>query len=307
MQKLRKRRSGPWRLAIQSILYNNDLEAFQSSLLSLSRSAELLLKSGMCNSVSLFLGDSSPTPLLDEATLGKIRQANPSFSTVGYLPFEYNAGTAAGHNKLAAMHEDDLLLIRNPDVFPAPRALEQMVRELEDLSIGIVEAKQLPIEHPKDYDPKSGDTSWAATAFAMFPRDIFDQVGGFDQANFFLYCDDVDFSWRVRELGLRVVFLPSAVVFHDKRLGEEGEWQPSSAEKYYSAEASLFLTTKWGRPDLAAGYLKYFEESDEDHLKRAAKEYRRREEAGLLPAVRRGATDVAQFVGYQYAKHRFEL
>jgi N-acetylglucosaminyl-diphospho-decaprenol L-rhamnosyltransferase len=54
---------------------------------------------------------------------------------------------------------------------------------------------------------------------AMFIRtDIFRRLGGFDE-RFFLYHEEIDFAHRLRDQGLRVVFLPQCVVTH---AGEQG-------------------------------------------------------------------------------------
>ena len=47
----------------------------------------------------------------------------------------------------------------------------------------------------------------------MFTRAAFDRVGGWD-AGFFLFSEDVDFCKRMHDAGLRVVYVPSARVYH---------------------------------------------------------------------------------------------
>jgi glycosyltransferase involved in cell wall biosynthesis len=44
-------------------------------------------------------------------------------------------------------------------------------------------------------------------------RSVFDEIGGFDES--FEYGSDVDFSWRAIHHGLRIRFVPDAVVLHD--------------------------------------------------------------------------------------------
>jgi hypothetical protein len=44
-------------------------------------------------------------------------------------------------------------------------------------------------------------------------RDVFDLVGGFDET--FRYGSDADFTWRANDAGLRVRYVPEAVVAHD--------------------------------------------------------------------------------------------
>jgi GT2 family glycosyltransferase len=54
---------------------------------------------------------------------------------------------------------------------------------------------------------------------AMFIRkDMFHKLGGFDE-RFFLYHEEIDFAHRLRDAGLRLVYLPQCVVVHG---GEKG-------------------------------------------------------------------------------------
>jgi N-acetylglucosaminyl-diphospho-decaprenol L-rhamnosyltransferase len=54
---------------------------------------------------------------------------------------------------------------------------------------------------------------------AMFIRkDIFERLGGFDE-RFFLYHEEIDFAHRLRDAGLRVVYLPQCVVTHKSEQG----------------------------------------------------------------------------------------
>ena len=154
---------------------------------------------------------------------------------------------------------------------------------ISDPTVGFVEAKQLPIEHPKQYSGTTGFTSWATTAFAMTPRDLFLELDGFDAQTFFMYCDDVDYSWRVREAGKQVVFQPAAVVFHDKYLDNDGRWMPTSAEVRFSSD----------------------EASPEE--KAAAAEFRRRERHGTLVEPRDPQHKIGTFAKGRYAEHRYSL
>jgi GT2 family glycosyltransferase len=65
-----------------------------------------------------------------------------------------------------------------------------------------------------DFDHASErDVDWASGAALMFPRAVFDRLGGWD-AGFFMFSEDVDFCKRVHDAGLRVVYVPQAVVYH---------------------------------------------------------------------------------------------
>jgi GT2 family glycosyltransferase len=57
------------------------------------------------------------------------------------------------------------------------------------------------------------DVDWVSGAAMMFPRAVFDRLGGWD-AGFFMFNEDVDFCRRVDDAGLRVVYDPRVAVYH---------------------------------------------------------------------------------------------
>jgi len=50
-------------------------------------------------------------------------------------------------------------------------------------------------------------------ATMMLRREVIEQSGMFDEA-FFLYCEEVDWAWRIRRLGWRILCVPAAHVTH---------------------------------------------------------------------------------------------
>ena len=294
-------------LRIQTVVYRNDPEHVERAIDASARAIEHAVRSGALAWAEFAIGDCSPFPIFDVARIAAIEEKHHSqgLAKVEYRYFDENLGSAAGHNRLLMSAQTDLLLIQNPDVVSAPNLLTELIAPLSLPGVGLVEARQIPIEHPKDYDAATGETSWATTACALVRRAVAEQVGGFDAKSFFLYCDDVDFSWRIRMIGLKIIFQPSACVFHDKRLSREGEWMAGAAEHYYSAEAALMLAHKYSRPDLVKQTLDWFDTQGNDTLKRAAAEYRKRDSEGRLPEPIDPKHRVAQFIDGQYAKHRF--
>jgi hypothetical protein len=208
--------------------------------------------------------------MLDPTALRDLRRRFVNIANIEYTFFQQNLGSAAGHNRLLANAESDLVMTANPDILVAPRMYLELIEALSRPGAGLAEARQLPVEHPKFYDPRTGETSWGSTACLIGSTELFRQLEGFDADTFFLYCDDVDFCWRAQLAGLKVIHQPSAVVFHDKRLKNDGGWMPSAAEKQYSAEAGLLLPYKYSREDLTEKYLDFFRSSSEEHLIKAA-------------------------------------
>lgn len=292
----------------QSILFNNSVEHLERAVTALSRSVELALAAGVLSKVVLRYGDCSPFQSVDVEGVERLRTAARGID-FHYHPFYVNLGSARGHNRLAEMASDevDFLWIQNPDVVVAPRLLERIMEPFSQRGVAQVEAKQLPIEHPKEYDRVTGETDWTSTACVMTPLALFRELGGFDADTFFLYCDDVDLSFRIRERGLRLIFQPAAICFHDKRLSDDGEWQPSTAEKIYSAEAGLMMAHKWSYPERRDEILRHFQASKDPHLLRAANVFVKRQAAGTLPKPRDPRHEVAKFHSYHYTRHRFAL
>lgn len=68
------------------------------------------------------------------------------------------------------------------------------------------------IRDPAAYDHRR-TCDWASGAALLVPRNVLDEIGGFD-AGFFMYCEDVDLCRRVWDLGRKVVFEPSVVCVH---------------------------------------------------------------------------------------------
>ena len=252
----------------------------------------------------LAAGDSSPTALPEASDLGAFLGPHP-FERLDYEFFGDNLGSAGGHNRLFAGLEQDLVLVMNPDTYASPRMVTELVDAMADDDVGVVEARQLPLEHPKSHDHLTGDTSWASGSCFMARAQVIRDTGGFDPDLFFLYCDDVDFSWRARLRGWRVVHRPSARVFHDKRLSDGGTVLAGEAELRYSAEAAVLLAWRYSRADLALETLASLEGSAEDVHREVAAALRRRLDGPGRPEPIDPAHEVGQFVGTDYAVHRF--
>jgi len=294
----------PPSVAVQSVLYGNLPEDILRAAEALANSASWARERRAISAWSYLLGDSSPERALgadDVARIGRIIAA--SGGSFEYVFFGKNLGHGGGQNRLAERSSSELILILNPDGQLGPDAVGVLVDTVGN-GVGAADARQVPFEHPKDYDPITGDASWSSGACLMTPREAFDGVGGFDHRTFFMYCDDVDYSWRLRLAGYRTVYAPSASLFHDKRLSLRGDMQAGEAEVYYSAEAALMLAYKYSRPDIVKSLVAAFARGDAN-AQRAAAEFARRRSDGELPRQLDADHRVGQFVKGNYAVHRF--
>ena len=163
-----------------------------------------------------------------------------------------NAGYSAGINAgLEVLTESSAVLILNPDVIVGHDAVAEMYAALDDPTVGVVvpQTRQYSgeLSHNQRRDPslpralgsavlgaerasrwpalsetvadtahylKPRDVDWGVGAVMMISRTCIDTVGSWDES-FFLYSEETDYCQRVRRHGLRVRYVPTAVVFHE--------------------------------------------------------------------------------------------
>lgn len=295
-------------LQIQSVIYNNEKESLRKALKGISNAVNVDRRYGKAlDKLVVCYGDASPEPVFSETEIEHLKSDFKDAFEFKYCFFNENTGSAKGHNRMGAECDSQYMLIMNPDVILAPNIFEKLLEPFKtDEKVGMVEARQTPIEHSKEYNTETGETDWATTACAVFPKALFDKLNGFDNETFFLYCDDLDFSWRIRLEGYKIIYQAKAVCFHAKRPSKTGKWQPTNAEKYYSAESAVFMAYKWSNDKRVTYLLDMFSKSGEVEKKVVA-EFEKRKAEGRLPEQLDKEHKVAKFIGDYFTEHRFYL
>jgi GT2 family glycosyltransferase len=156
-----------------------------------------------------------------------------------------NNGFARGVNLLSRQGKSEYIFLLNPDTELEPGCLEGLLNRAEtDPTIGMCEARQQPREHPKRYDPQTGETTWCTGAAVLIRRKAFEEIGGFDERIFFMYCEDVDLSWKFWLREWKCVYVPEAIVHHYNQDIIPGKRR--TIENYFSFRNSLFLFYRFG-------------------------------------------------------------
>lgn len=138
-----------------------------------------------------------------------------------------------------AIPQTQWFLCHNPDGVLHYEGLNELLKLSKLNSHSLIEARQFPEEHLKDYDIQTLETLWASGACMLIPRDIFEKTKGFDP-NFFMYLEDVDLSWRARSAGFSVKIAPNALFGHavlDRTFD-------ANSEKYFFL-SGRYLAYKW--------------------------------------------------------------
>jgi GT2 family glycosyltransferase len=290
---------------VQTVLYGHSTTQLWRLLRGLDAAAGRALAAGLVGGVQWALGDSSPAPSMADEDARSMAAMAVSLSDVTYTFFDANLGSSGGQNRLAEGHDSDLLLVLNPDTHPSPNALVELIKAVDRSEVGVADARQIPLEHPRAYDLVTGETSWASGFCMLVRRPLFDRLGGFDSRHFLLHCDDVDFSWRARAAGYRVVVAPYATVFHDKRPTPDNAWPAPDAEVYHAVLGRLMLATRWDRQDIVKETIAHIEAGDSQVQHEALAHFRSRLTSGDVPDVEPDAHQVAEFTDGEYARHRF--
>jgi GT2 family glycosyltransferase len=159
-----------------------------------------------------------------------------------------NNGFARGMNLLVRQGTGDWIFFLNPDTELQDGCLENLIaRAQSDSRIAVCEARQEPRPHPKTYDPATGETTWCTGAAALVRRAAFEEVGGFDERIFFMYCEDVDLSWKLWLRGWKCIYVHDAVVRHYTQDILPGKRR--TLENYFGFRNSLFLFYRFGSWD----------------------------------------------------------
>ena len=294
-------------IQVQSVLFNNEKDSLIKAAFNLDNAYRVEKKEkGLIESIKLVWGDASPKAIFTESEIKDIIEKLNNIE-LEYKYFNENTGSAKGHNKMAEGTSHTYVMIMNPDVIVSPRFFAEIMKPFKDEKVGMVEGRQTPIEHQKEYDIKTGETDWATTACAVIPTTLFEKLNGFDSDTFFLYCDDLDFSWRVRLEGYKIIYVPYAPAFHAKRLSSAGKWKPTSAEVYYSAEAAIMMAYKWSNHERVDKLVKQFSKSASPDERKAADTFMKRKAENKLPECLDKEQKVARFLGDYYSENRFVL
>ena len=167
-----------------------------------------------------------------------------------------NLGFAGGNNLLfekLVNNDADFFFLLNQDGALQPDCLQELITMTNQSSkIGLLEAIQSPNAHPKWYDPETFETSWCSGGGLLIRKAALKEVGFFDH-NFFMYCEDVDLSWRMWLKNWQCKVCPKAVYEHiTEDLDQEKD---QSIRYYYWFRNSFLLHFKY---DSLLGILKHY-------------------------------------------------
>jgi hypothetical protein len=225
---------------VQCVLYFNPVDQLRRWL----KSVELSILHAGCSS-TIYIGVNSANDHLVSSYRELIETDFPNLD-VYLCPIVDNIGHGAMHNKLFSLGNlSDFLLICNPDGYLDFNAVSLFLSASGGVEYPVAfDARQIPFDHPKIFNFDTLDCEWLSGACLFLSSKDFEKIAGFDE-RFFLQCDDIDLSLRLKVNGVQIKHLPIAKFYHSKTASPEGFMKPSKDEKYYNKLGSLLLADKW--------------------------------------------------------------
>lgn len=171
---------------------------------------------------------------------GSVDTAKKLYPDYEYFSMEQNVGFAAANNYAANLASDcEWLALLNPDAYAALDWLEKTIDAARNnQGFSAFGACMLKYNEPShldgtgdvyhvcglawrngygeaasDHPMKNREIFSACAAAAVYNRDDFMAVGGFDD-DYLCYFEDVDLGFRLRLLGKRCLLVPDAIVYH---------------------------------------------------------------------------------------------
>lgn len=165
------------------------------------------------------------------------------FPWVTIIENKENLGFCKGNNiglRYCLEKGFDYVLLLNSDIKVLPNLIDELVKVMQsDSKIGIAGAKNLLLENPDymwgqygkvtwgpmlvktigrlelnmNHNDTPKDVDWVICNGCMVNRTALEKVGGFDE-EFWQCMEDVDWSYRARKAGFRIVYVDTTAILH---------------------------------------------------------------------------------------------
>lgn len=212
--------------------------------------------------------------VIDSASLdGTVEMVRAEFPNVKLLDNQINLGFSKGNNVAIKQATGRLILLLNADTEINPETLDLSVKYMDEHpQVGAMGCKVLlpsgkldpsarrkfpnplnsfyrlfglkrlsdynieaPIDQEMEVDAIMG-------AYFMTRKSVIDQVGVLDE-DFFMYGEDLDWCWRIKDAGFKIMYYPAAQITHFK---------------YGASQTVPFRTINWSHAAMKIFYQKHY-------------------------------------------------
>lgn len=157
---------------------------------------------------------------------------------------DLNKGFGYGHNSNIKNSNSEYILVTNVDLELEAQSLLTVVKTAvkDNKNVASWELRQKPYEHPKIYNPVTLETNWSSSACILFRRSAFEAVKGYEE-RIFLYGEDVEISYRLRDNGYILKYCPKAVCWH---YSYKYAHELKPAQFFGSTLANIYIRLRYG-------------------------------------------------------------
>lgn len=201
------------------------------------------------------------------STDGSVKKAKEKFPEFNFIFNEENLGFGKAHNLVLKKAVTPYVLTLNPDCEVPKRTLSHMVEFMEkNPEVGISSSKVEKADGSLDIASHRGfPTPWASILYFLFKNDrlyhltdrnmnvvhevdsvvgafmlmskrVLEEVGYFDE-DYFLYGEDLDLCFRIKNAGFKVMYVPEVKVIHVKGVS-------SGIKKHSQEDSNADISTK---------------------------------------------------------------
>lgn len=208
------------------------------SVVILSYNTQEFLKSCLTSIFNNVKGIGFEVVVFDNASIDEsVKMVKQHFKQAKLIVSKKNLGFAKGVNTAVMSAKGDYLLFLNSDTTMKDESAAEMVTFLDSNSDvaavgGTLENidgttsesygtffnlfsvfRMLFLKRKQAVLRKASEVDWVSGGFMLIRRSEFERVGGFDE-HFFMYLEDMELCFRLKQYGRKVFFLPTAKVLH---------------------------------------------------------------------------------------------
>ena len=196
---------------------------------------------------------------------GTVKIIRENFPRVKIIENKENLGFAAANNQIFRQTKTDFVLLLNPDTVVSVEAVEAAIEEIEKHpkvgvlgiqalgedsriqetcfnfpsffpnlvnSVGLYrffsdEWKEKNLSNEFFHHRAERKSDWIMGAFMLVRRDVIEKVGGLPE-DYFMFTEEMDWCYRIRQAGFEILFSPKASFIHkfNKSAGQKAsDWR----------------------------------------------------------------------------------
>ena len=174
---------------------------------------------------------------------------------VEVVQLDHGTGWGAARNAGLKRSRGGVVLALDGSIEATGDVLGPLEAALEDATVGVCGPFGIVTSDLREFDSTNGPEADAIEGYCMaFRRDIFSSAGMFDEKFRWYRTADIEFSFRIKDLGLRAVVVPVPVERHEHRMWfqtppeDRARWSKRNFYRFLDRWRDRYDLTVSGKP-----------------------------------------------------------